>query len=114
MQLDESIDRALSSPEPIPKLRALVKELFSRGADKASVLAAFENARQELRRAGREADEDAVMDAMDFLVGWCSPHVKLEPEPTEPQANGYSAAPDGGRQIRQTSHAEGESAGEDE
>lgn len=44
MQLDESIGQALSSPEPIPNLRALVKELFSRGADKSSVLAALENA----------------------------------------------------------------------
>lgn len=114
MQLDESIDRALSSPEPIPNLRALVQELFSRGADKSSVLAALENARQELRQAGREADEDAVMDAMDFIVGWCSPHMKLEPAPVEPQANGHSAAADGGRQIRQASHADGDSAGQDE
>ncbi len=92
MQLDESIDRALNSSEPIPNLRSLVQELFSRGADKASVLAALENARQELRRAGRETDEDAVMDVMDFIVGWCSPHMKLEPEQAEPQANGHPAA----------------------
>jgi hypothetical protein len=33
-----------------------------------------------LRQADREADEDAITDVMDFLVGWCSPHMKLPPE----------------------------------
>lgn len=54
------------------------------------------------------------MDVMDFLVGWCSPHMRLEPVPAVPQANGHPAAPDGGRQIRQASQAERDSAGQDE
>jgi hypothetical protein len=33
-----------------------------------------------LRQLGRETEEDPVMDVMDFLVGWCSPHMKLPPE----------------------------------
>jgi hypothetical protein len=37
-------------------------------------------ARQQLRQAASEAEEDAAMDVMDFLVGWCSPHMKLPPE----------------------------------
>jgi hypothetical protein len=41
-----------------------------------------------LRQAGREADEDMVMDVMDFLMGWCSPHMKLPSE--ESEAMGWS------------------------
>jgi hypothetical protein len=41
------------------------------------VLADFEAVRSQLRDAGRKADEDAVVDVMDFIVGWCSPHMKL-------------------------------------
>jgi hypothetical protein len=36
-------------------------------------------ARQQLRQAASEAEEDTVMDVMDFLVGWCNPHMKLPP-----------------------------------
>ena len=46
--------------------------------------ALVERARQQLRQADRETEEDAVMDAMDFLVGWCSPHMKLPPEQATP------------------------------
>jgi hypothetical protein len=49
------------------------------------------------------------MDVMDFLVGWCGPQMKLEPEPTtEPQVNGHHAPPEGGRLTRQVLPAEGE------
>ncbi len=104
MKLDESIDEALRSPEPIRNLRSIAVEHFSRGTERSAVLAVFENARQELRRAGREADEDAVMDVMDFLVGWCSPHMKLEPEKGgEPKVNGVPASSDNQEPIRPTS-----------
>lgn len=31
----------------------------------------------ELRRDGRDDREDAVMDVMDVLVGWCAPSARL-------------------------------------
>ena len=79
MALDTALERALRSPDPVNELRSFVNRLFSQGQDKEAVLGLFEKARQELRRANREADEDAVTDVMDFLLGWCSPHVKLSP-----------------------------------
>jgi len=80
MQFHESLEQALRSPEPVTELRSLVARLFSEGKERAKVLEMLETARQQLRQAGREADEDAVMDVMDFLVGWCSPHMKLPPD----------------------------------
>jgi hypothetical protein len=108
MTLDSSIDQALRSPEPAQNLRLLAKELYSRGVLSTSVLAMFEEARQALREAGREADEDAVMDVMDYLVGWCSPHMKLEPgTAAEIQGNGHNAAPEESRPTRQVLPTEG-------
>ncbi len=96
MTLDLSIDQALRSPEPAHRLRLLAKELFSRGVPSKEVLALFDDARQALREAGRDREEDAVMDIMDSIVGWCSPHMKLAPETAgKPLANGQVDAPKG-------------------
>jgi hypothetical protein len=34
--------------------------------------------RGHLRDAGRDADEDMVLEVMDFLAGWSSPHMKID------------------------------------
>jgi hypothetical protein len=39
----------------------------------------FETARQELREARRDAADDIVLEVMDFIAGWCSPHRRLGP-----------------------------------
>lgn len=81
MPLDPCFEDALRSAEPVPRLRSLALTLSSQGRDQAAILAAFEGARRQLRSEDREADEDAVMDVMDFLTGWCSPHMTLNPQP---------------------------------
>jgi hypothetical protein len=78
--IDQRIEEALRSAEPVNELRNLVLHLLADGNTRDTIRELLERARQELRRANREAAEDAVMDVMDFLVGWCSPHMKLPPE----------------------------------
>jgi hypothetical protein len=75
--LDDDFERALRSAEPITQLRALALRLSSQGYDRDALTAVFEDARQRLRADDRESDEDAVVDVMDFIVGWCSPRMKL-------------------------------------
>jgi len=75
--IDPRIEEALRTDSPVWRLRDLAANLLSQGRDREEVLALFEQARSQLREADREADEDAVMDVMDFLTGWCSPHMKL-------------------------------------
>ncbi len=75
--LDQEIEAALRSARPVEQLREFAFGKLRQGHEQQDVLAEFEQARQHLREAGREQDEDAVMDVMDMLVGWCSPHVKL-------------------------------------
>lgn len=82
MPLAESFEQALSSPDPIDRLRSLALHLSSTGLSREAIRDAFEQARAQLRLANREADEDRVMDVMDFLAGWCSPHMKIPTEAT--------------------------------
>lgn len=58
-------------------LRDLAREVLAQGYPRHALLEDFEHVRAELREEGREAQEDAVMDAMDFLYGRAAPHMKL-------------------------------------
>jgi hypothetical protein len=86
--IDERIEKALSSNAPVQELRNLASHLLAQGQTREEILDLFEHARHTLRQADREAEEDAVMDVMDVLVGWCSPHMKLPPE--QPTSGGRS------------------------
>jgi hypothetical protein len=77
MSFEERLELALGTPRPVESLRTLASDLLAAGHDRAKVLGMFEGARNRLRAAGREGAEDAVLDVMDFVNGWCSPHMKL-------------------------------------
>jgi hypothetical protein len=77
MALDERFEEALHSSEPVQRLRSLAKSFLAQGLDKTSVFETFEGVRQQLRQVKREADEEAVVDVLDCLVGWCGPHMDL-------------------------------------
>lgn len=34
--------------------------------------------REEYRRGGDHVRESAMLDALDIVTGWCSPHLKIE------------------------------------
>ena len=77
MPVEKSFEEALRSTEPLQRLRSLALRLYAQGQDHAAILAKFEDARRQLREARRESDEDTLMDAMDCLVGWCSPQMRI-------------------------------------
>jgi hypothetical protein len=72
--------QALKSSEQVNELRNLVLRLLADGQSREAVLKLFEQSRRELRQANQETEEDALMDEMDLLLDWCSPHVRLPPE----------------------------------
>lgn len=82
MAIDTLFENALASEDRVYGLRKLAQRFLEEGSRPKTILDRFEQARRGLRESGREADEDAVMDVMDFLVGWCSPHASLQDEPT--------------------------------
>lgn len=77
MDLDDRFRGAMGEEDKVLGLRAVAAELLAEGRSRDEVLAAFESLRDEARRDGREEDEDAILEVMDFLVGWCSPHMKM-------------------------------------
>lgn len=52
----------------------MATELAARRGDRASVIAELEDLRAEMRSMGRS--EDRILDLMDYVYGWCSPHEK--------------------------------------
>lgn len=57
-------------------LRDYAQSLLATDYPREQLLEDFERVRAVLREREEER-EDAVMEVMDFLYGWCSPHMKL-------------------------------------
>lgn len=74
---EQLFDEALSSSEPLWELRGVIRGLLADGHDRELILGDLERFRSVLQNAGREQDEDTVLEVMDFLVGWSSPHMRL-------------------------------------
>jgi hypothetical protein len=72
----------------VGQLRALAVRLSAQGQDRAAIIERFEETRQQLRQLDREADEDSLMDALDCLVGWCRPEMRLRDDPKESARRG--------------------------
>ncbi len=69
----ETLAAAPSHAELVMRLRALVKDALVSGDSPDDVLATLENLR------GEDPDrEDVILDVMDFVVGWSSPHLSLQ------------------------------------
>ncbi len=77
MMLDARFEKALRSDDRVITLRQLAQNLLDEGRSREAVQTEFEQVRQQLRDAGREDEEDAVMDVMDLLSGWCNPHMRF-------------------------------------
>ena len=68
---------ALHTAGPVTRMRALVRDELENGVPRREVLGQLESLRLELRGSDQAAEEDAVLDVMDFVSGWSSPHMKL-------------------------------------
>lgn len=77
MENFEDFESALNSDRPYGSLRGVVKWLLAAGADREGLRVSLEAFRTQLRGAGRDADDDVVLEVLDDLTGWTSPHRKL-------------------------------------
>lgn len=68
---------ALHSSEPVMRMRDLVRAELEHDVSRREVLGQLESLRIELRGSGRGGEEDVVLDVMDFVSGWSSPHTQL-------------------------------------
>jgi hypothetical protein len=65
---------ALDAEDPVMALRSTVADEL-RHHSRERVLNDLEELRALLHEEGQ--DDDVVLDVMDFLTGWCSPHERL-------------------------------------
>ncbi len=76
--LHGQFDEALHSTDPFGQLREVVRGLLAEGHEYDALYAELQHyVVEELRAAGREDDEDVVLDVMDYLTGWCGPDAEL-------------------------------------
>ncbi len=68
---------ALTEPDPALRLREVVQRLLAEGRPREELLSDLDSIRATLRQAGQDEAEDVVLDVMDFVVGWASPHMKV-------------------------------------
>ncbi|MDM8550898.1 hypothetical protein QUF72_12495 [Desulfobacterales bacterium HSG2] len=61
---------------PVEELCSIVRCLLNEGCDEGRILAEFELFWEQLKED--DPYEDVVLDVMDFLTGWCSPHVCIQ------------------------------------
>jgi hypothetical protein len=77
MAITQDFHAALASEDPLESLRRAVARELDAGVPRTLLTAQLEELRADLRRSGREDDEDVVLEVMDFLTGWSSPHMRL-------------------------------------
>lgn len=74
----DAFEAALRGADAYASLRQVVKDLLESGTDREVLREELEAFRVELRtKGGSEDDDDVVLDVLDDLTGWTSPHRKL-------------------------------------
>lgn len=71
-------EKGLRAEDPTSGLSNVVRRLLKdSGMARQEILDQLELFRGVLKADGRDEDEDVVLEVMDFLVGWASPHVSM-------------------------------------
>lgn len=77
-ELIKIIEEALKvEKDPDLKMRELFIKLLKEGYDRKQLENDVIEYMLFLRKEGREKDEDYVLDVLDCLTGFCSPHMKI-------------------------------------
>lgn len=75
MNYTEIFREALNQEDSLRPLREALVSLRIKGISKETLIAELELFRGQ---TATEDEEDLVLDVMDFLVGYCSPHMRIE------------------------------------
>ena len=73
------LDLALATPARrlTPKLRQFARERLDAGYPNDQLYTDFMSAYEVVSERDDEEREDALLDVMDFLTGWCAPDARL-------------------------------------
>jgi hypothetical protein len=73
----DEFNAALASGDGLAGLRAAVERELQSDAPRERVICQLEALCTHPRADGRDTDDDVVLEVLDFVTGWCSPHVRL-------------------------------------
>ncbi len=75
----QMLDLALATPADrlTPKLRQFARERLDARYPSDQLYADFMSAYEAISERDDEEREDAFLDVMDFLTGWCAPDARL-------------------------------------
>jgi len=75
----QMLNLALATPADrlTPKLRQYARECLNAGSPSEQLYVDFMGAYEEISERDDEEREDAFLDVMDFLTGWCAPGARL-------------------------------------
>ncbi len=74
MDFIDTFKAALAKDDPLHQLRDALIQLRLEGVEKAILIESLESYYTQVD----EPTGDIIADATDFLVGWCSPHMRID------------------------------------
>ncbi len=73
MAVTDEFRAAFASENHLDGLRRAAERELQAGTPREQVVARLD----ALRSGLSDSDEDVVLEVLDFVTGWCSPHVRL-------------------------------------
>jgi hypothetical protein len=77
MTWDDEFEQALASADPLRDLSDRVSALVEGGTDREELRQRLESFHVRLAEAGRDDDDDVVLEVLDFLTGWANPSQRI-------------------------------------
>jgi hypothetical protein len=75
--VDTRFQNALNNPKPDDELYTLAVAFKGEGMKQLEMYELFERYRAQHHDHADETKYNAILDVMDFIVGWCSPHARI-------------------------------------
>ena len=72
--MEKELEVAVTSDRPLGDIVALLRRYKDRGIAQSEVYAFLERMRKS---APDEASDDRILEAADFVAGFCAPHMKI-------------------------------------
>jgi hypothetical protein len=72
-ELSQLLKEAMTGESPTLAFRASIKRRLNEGASRDAVLAELET----LRESVDDAQQDVILEILDFFHGWCPPEMRL-------------------------------------
>jgi hypothetical protein len=76
-EMSPEIEAAAWGPKANLALRQVVVQELAEGAERDDVLAVLDSIRREARDSGRDDAENAAIEVMERMVGWCAPEARI-------------------------------------